>query len=61
MAGVSGAPRFFIQIDPGRQHANIARWVQFDLTNEFVFRVRDLHRLLALHRLELVTTGFEAN
>ena len=61
MAEESGTPRFFIQIDPGYQHANIARWVQFNLTNEFVFRVRDLHRLLALHRLELVTTGFEAN
>lgn len=61
MTEVSGVPRFFIQIDPGHQHANIARWVQFDLTNEFVFRVRDLHRLLDLHRLELVTTGFEAN
>jgi hypothetical protein len=61
MAEVSGEPRFFIQIDPGHQHANIARWVQFNLTNEFVFRVRDLHRLLDLNRLELVTTGFEAN
>ena len=61
MAEESGSPRFFIQIDPGHKHANIARWVQFDLTNEFLFRVRDLHRLLDLHRLELVTTGFEAN
>ena len=61
MAGVSGAPRFFIQIDPGHQYANIARWVQFDLTNEFLFRVRDLHRLLDLYQLELVTSGFEAN
>ncbi len=60
MAAVSGVPRFFIQIDPGHQYANIAHWVQFELTNEFVFRVRDLHRLLDLYRLELVTTGFEA-
>ena len=60
MAGVSCVPRFFIQIDPGHQYANIARWVQFDLTNEFLFRVRDLHRLLDLHKLEQVTSGIEA-
>jgi hypothetical protein len=61
MVHVLGIPRFFIQTDPGHQYAHIAQWVQFDLTNDFVFRVRDLHRLLDLHRLELVTSGFEAN
>ena len=60
MAEESGTPRFFIQIDPGYQHANIARWVQFDLTNEFVFRVREMHGLLDRHHLELVTSGFGA-
>lgn len=61
MTEKSDAPRFFIQIDPGHQHANIARWVQFDLTNEFLFRVRDLHCLLDAYQLELITTEFEAN
>jgi hypothetical protein len=60
MAEESGPARFFIQIDPKHQNANIARWVQFDLTNEFLFHVRDLHRLLDLYRLEQVTSEFEA-
>ena len=60
MADQTKAPRLFIQTDPLHQHANIARWVEVSMTTEFVTRVQTLHSLLGQHRLQLVTSEFDA-
>lgn len=60
MTDKTKVPRLFIQIDPDHQHSDIARWVELNLTNEFVLRVQEMHGLLDPHRLQLVTAGFEA-
>jgi hypothetical protein len=60
MAEQIQASRFFIQIDPTHRHANIARWVELSLTNEFVRRVQEMHGLLDEHHLQLVTAEFKA-
>jgi hypothetical protein len=61
MPGQTNAPRLFIQTDPANPHANIARWVEVNLTNEFVSRVKILHGLLGQHRLQLVTAEFDTH
>ena len=53
--------RLFIQVNPALLDANIVHWAEILVTEEFVTRVRHLHRLVEKHHLLSIEDEIDVN